>query len=232
MVISRGQLMNARLRNNALNALTVLVTVGALATIVVKLRRAGDESGDARPRIVQGWREYATSGDRLGTDSAPVTITVFSDFQCPFCRRTDAELSNLRRNMPTRISVVYRNYPLSFHAYAGTAAIAAICAGFQGAFDAYRAELFSRQDSLASFNWHDAAARTGVADVAAFDACMVSDKAHRVLHSDSAAAIKLGVHATPTMLINNVELIGGDSAVVDSLVRQQLNVALQKKLGG
>jgi hypothetical protein len=33
------------------------------------------------------------------------------------------------------------------------------------------------------------------------------------------------------MLINNVELIGGDSAVVDSLVRQQLNVALQKKSG-
>lgn len=224
--------MNAQVKNHALNALTALVTVGALATVVMKLRRVDADPRDARPRTVQDWRDYAASGIRLGTASAPVTITIFSDFQCPFCRRADAELSALRRNMPTRINVVYRNYPLSFHQYAGTAAIAAICAGFQGAFDAYRAELFSRQDSLASFNWHDAAARTGVADVAAFDTCMVSDKAHRVLHSDSSAAIKLGVHGTPTMLINNIELIGGDSAVVDSLVRQQLNVALQKKSGG
>ena len=223
--------MNAKAKNHALNALTVLVTVGALAVIVTKLRRVEADPSDAKPRIVQDWRDYATSGDRLGRASAPVTITVFSDFQCPFCRRADAELSALGRNMPTQINVVYRNYPLSFHQYAKTAAIAAICAGFQGAFDSYRAELFSHQDSLASFNWHDAAARTGVADVAAFDDCMGSDKAHGVLNSDSAAAVKLGVHGTPTMLINNVELIGGDSAVVDSLVRQQLNVALQKKSG-
>jgi len=223
--------MNAKLKNQALNALTVLVTVGALAVVVMKLRRVDADPRNAKPRIVQDWRDYATTGDRLGTTSAPVTITIFSDFQCPFCRRADAELSALRRTMPTQVNVVYRNYPLSFHQYARTAAIAAICAGFQGAFDSYRAELFSHQDSLASFNWHDAAARTDVADVAAFDTCMVSDKARGVLKSDSAAAVKLGVHGTPTMLINNVELVGGDSAVVDSLVRQQLNVTLQRKSG-
>jgi protein-disulfide isomerase len=221
--------MNKHIKNHALNALTLLVTAGALTAIVMKVRHVDADPPDTKPRIVHDWRDYTTSGNRLGTASTPVTITVFSDFQCPFCRQADAHLSALRRDMPSGISVVYRNYPLSFHKCARTAAIAAVCAGFQGAFEAYHAELFSRQDSLASFNWHDAAARSGVADVAAFDTCMVGDKVLRVLHSDSAAAIKLGVRGTPTMLIINVELIGGDPAVMDSLVRQQLDGALKKK---
>jgi protein-disulfide isomerase len=218
--------MNKRLTNHALNALTVLVTAGALTVVVVKVRRVDADPSNTKPRIVADWRGYASSGNRLGTASAPVVITVFSDFQCPFCRQADAELSVLRREMPRLVSVVYRNYPLSFHKYARTAAIAAICAGFQGAFEAYHHELFSHQDSLASLDWHDIAAHTGVADLAAFDTCMVTEKPLLVMRADSAAAKKLGVRGTPTMLINSLELIGGDSAAVDSLVRQQLRLPL------
>jgi Thioredoxin len=68
----------------------------------------------------------------LGPAEAPVTIMVFSDFQCPFCGRFAQMLrkSVLSQENPD-VRIVFREFPLQMHAWALPAAKAAVCAAQQ-----------------------------------------------------------------------------------------------------
>ena len=56
-----------------------------------------------------------------------VTVIVFTDFQCPFCRRAHAALAPLVAKRQGRVRVVLRHVPLIQHPDARTAARAAVC---------------------------------------------------------------------------------------------------------
>lgn len=71
-------------------------------------------------------------GNVLGANDARTTLVLFNDYQCPACRDLDARLDTLLHEGLVR--VYYRHFPLSSHPHAKTAAIAAECAGRQGAF--------------------------------------------------------------------------------------------------
>ncbi|MBL8603647.1 MAG: thioredoxin domain-containing protein [Myxococcales bacterium] len=60
-----------------------------------------------------------------GEANAPVTMEVFSDFQCGFCRRLEPTLASLRTLYPGRLRIVWRDYPLPNHGFAMLAAEAA-----------------------------------------------------------------------------------------------------------
>jgi predicted DsbA family dithiol-disulfide isomerase len=55
------------------------------------------------------------------------TIVFFTDFQCPFCKRTHAALAPLLEGRRGRVRVVYKHVPLPSHPDALAAARAAIC---------------------------------------------------------------------------------------------------------
>jgi protein-disulfide isomerase len=57
-----------------------------------------------------------------GSQDALVTIVLFSDFQCPFSRRTVATLAALEREYESQIRIVYKDNPLPFHMSAEAAA--------------------------------------------------------------------------------------------------------------
>ncbi len=63
-----------------------------------------------------------------GSRKAPVTLAIFSDFQCPYCARMARIVNGLSQIEGDRLRVVYHYYPLSFHAWAKPAAEAAACA--------------------------------------------------------------------------------------------------------
>ena len=65
----------------------------------------------------------------LGPRDAPVTLTVFSDFQCPHCARMAGAL--IKDVLPApggRACIAFRHFPLPMHAWARPAAEAAACA--------------------------------------------------------------------------------------------------------
>jgi serine/threonine protein kinase/protein-disulfide isomerase len=66
------------------------------------------------------------SAPARGPASAPVTVVVVSDFQCPFCARVGPTLARVQETYGDRVRLVWRNYPLPFHPRAMPAAIAAI----------------------------------------------------------------------------------------------------------
>ena len=68
-----------------------------------------------------------------GAKDAPVVITLFSDFQCPYCAQMAKGLaSDLLPGQEKTIRVDFRNSPLPMHPWARTAAEAAACAQQQG----------------------------------------------------------------------------------------------------
>ena len=61
-----------------------------------------------------------------GAPNAPVTIQIFSDFQCPFCSRATDTIDQVLQMYSGRVRVVFRHYPLPFHNWAREAAQASI----------------------------------------------------------------------------------------------------------
>lgn len=61
------------------------------------------------------------------TPRGQVTLVFFTDFECPFCRRTHAALAPLLAQREGRVRLVVRHVPLRMHPDARTAARAAVC---------------------------------------------------------------------------------------------------------
>jgi protein-disulfide isomerase len=172
---------------------------------------------------ITDWKKYAAVGPRRGGANPKITITEFSDFECPVCRRYATILDEIRQRYPERVATVYRHYPLEgIHPYARDAALAAVCAADQGRFDAYHDALFAAQDSLASSPWMRLAIQNAVKDTAQFSTCMHSDHARNVLFQDVKDGDALGVKGTPTILVNGLKFAQPPGLpTLDSLVRAE-----------
>src|SRR5206468_1855608 len=57
--------------------------------------------------------QVSTAGAPVrGVSDAPVTIIEFSDFHCPFCRRVQPALDQVRAKYGDKVKIVFRDFPL------------------------------------------------------------------------------------------------------------------------
>jgi len=151
------------------------------------------------------------SGPSRGPANAPVTIVAFGDFECPFCARGAATVEEVRRKHGDKVRLVFKDYPLGFHAKAVPAAIAARCAGEQGKFWEMHDALFAGQRDLGPALYTRLAGELKL-DAAKFGKCQ-SDPAHAAaVRKDTAAGEAAGVEGTPAFFINGVSLSGAQPA--------------------
>ena len=107
-----------------------LLACGALLAVAIAWTHAlrSEASPDA------GLTQAALQDDPLAPAHAPpghdVTVVVFSDYRCPYCRRLHPLLLELARTDP-RVRLVYRDWPL-FGGASVVAARAAIASQWQG----------------------------------------------------------------------------------------------------
>src|SRR5439155_6473593 len=57
-------------------------------------------------------------GPAKGPEAAPITIVEFSDFECPYCSRARTTVEQVLSKYPGKIRLVFRDFPLDFHAKA------------------------------------------------------------------------------------------------------------------
>ena len=98
------------------------------------------------------WRVPVEKSDPTrGPADALVTLVMFSDFQCPYCKRVEETLGALEQKYGTDLRIVWKDYPLPFHNRAVPAAVLARVAlakkGAKGFWQAHSA-LFAGQDDL------------------------------------------------------------------------------------
>ncbi len=186
----------------------VVVICAVIITALVVRREFFSAPPQRQHEFVTDWRGYAAHGQRMGATRAPVTVVVFSDFQCPACRVLADHLRAIRAEHPERVVVVYRHYPLPNHPFAAAAARASECAGEQGQFEAYHDALFQGQETIGSMLWTHFATSAKVPDLPAFERCVSGRSPVNALDRDVLSARQLGVEVTPTVLINGVRLDG------------------------
>ncbi|MES2503459.1 MAG: DsbA family protein [Myxococcota bacterium] len=102
----------------------------------------------------------------LGKKDAKVSIVVFSDGQCPFCKGADELLREAVKDpeLKEKVNIVFKNYPLSFHQNAKPAAKAALAAKEQGddKFWAMMEKIFNNQQNLTPENFSKWAKEIGL----------------------------------------------------------------------
>jgi protein-disulfide isomerase len=144
---------------------------------------------------------------RKGSPSAPVTIVEFSDYQCPFCKRTQATLQQLAVKYGDQVSFAFKDFPLNkLHPQAQAAAEAAHCAGEQGKYWEYHDALFGAS-ALDPESLREAASQIPL-DQSAFQACTAAGKYKERVESNSLEGRQLGVNSTPSFFVNGVFLSG------------------------
>ncbi len=146
-------------------------------------------------------------GPSKGPTNAPVTMVVFSDFECPYCARSKAVIDQVVRDYGDKVRIVYRDFPLPFHANAPKAAEAALCADEQGKFWEFHDHLFANQDKLQLAALKETARTLGL-DGAAFDACLDGGKMTARVEKNLEAGREAGVTGTPAFFINGLPLEG------------------------
>lgn len=144
--------------------------------------------------------DYYLFGDEL----APIQITEFSDFECPYCQKFHREsLTKLKEEYAGKIAIRLVNFPLQSHEYALGAAIAFQCSGPKRAEESSD-YLFNAEDlSL------DSISKELEAKNPDFEECISKKITEELIFERQRAASSFGVQATPTFLINNSVLISG-----------------------
>lgn len=158
----------------------------------------------------------------LGNPNAPVTLIVFSDFQCPFCSRIEETFEGIRKAYGEKVRFVWKNNPLPFHSRAVPAANFALEAraqkgdkGFWAAHDA----LFAMQKDLGDQALESLAAKLGL-NVAKTMAAVRDEKFKTNITTDVALAKQLEAFGTPVTFVNGRMLHGAQplskfSSVID-----------------
>lgn len=178
-----------------------------------------------RPAGVVVDRTYRVPVDGLpsiGDADALVTIVAFTDYQCPYCSRAEATLAQLRQSYGRDVRLVVAEAPLPMHERARPAALAALAAAEQGAFEPMRARLFAGPLDDAAIA--RAAGELGL-DANRFEVDRTT-VAVAALARSQALAEHLGVHGTPCFFINGRRIVGAqDIAQFRAIIDERLEAA-------
>lgn len=140
-----------------------------------------------------------------GEANAPVTIVVFTDFQCPACAAAHPVVDETVKSYGNRVRLVVRDFPLPQHAQARKAAEAAAASNAQGKFFEYIAVLFKNQSALDVPSLKKYAADLGL-NAARFNAALDSGEYASEVEHDVQDGEQYGVDSTPSIFVNGVRL--------------------------
>lgn len=140
-----------------------------------------------------------------GRTDAPVTVIMFSDFQCSACSATHPVLKRAIAAYRDKVRFVVRDSPLeSVHENAFHAAMAANAARAQGKFFEYVEVLYRNQGTLDDASLRRFAAELGL-NAKQFELDFNSEKNAAEIRKDIADGDRLGVRSTPTIFVNGVK---------------------------
>lgn len=141
-----------------------------------------------------------------GSESAPITILAFIDFECPFCRQSYSTFRTVTKGN-NNVRVLFKHFPLtSIHPKAGIAALAGECARDQHKFWEYYDLLFIKQDlNIKALKQYAVDLRL---NTQTFNTCLDSQQHLSRVEKDFNDGIKLGVRGTPTYIVNTQKVEG------------------------
>jgi len=146
----------------------------------------------------------APENNYLGNLNSSIVVEIYTDLECPYCRTLHESLDSLNADYGDVVKFIYYHFPLSNHANARSAAIAAECAKMQGYYYEYMDEVYSA-GYLKGNSLFNLAESLGL-DMEKFNAC-VSDPVIAIRVDDmKSAGLAAGVRGTPSVFVNGTQL--------------------------
>lgn len=181
------------------------VTKNQLNTSVVdqysKLASIGEPDVESPFKIHMATPNFADS---------PIRISVFSDFECPFCKIVAEQMPELVRRYPGKVSIQYFFYPLdakcnsnikgSYHRNACDAARIAACD--EKKFAEIHDEIFANQDKLANGAVLDIAKKHNLVG------CLENPETLNKVVTAINQGTKFNLKSTPTIIVNGKKIEG------------------------
>jgi protein-disulfide isomerase len=192
-------------------------------------------SGNKQEPAAKRWPGGFTGRHRVGPEKAPIRIVVMSDYQCPDCLRVEQDIAKI---METRndVSLSFKHFPMckdcnkhvsmTLHDNACWAARAAEAAGLlygpEGFWKMHR-WLFEKRGRFTTNEELSAGLTRLGFDPSSFIAMLSSPQTLEGIYEDVEDANWLGIHYTPMVFINGVEvrsaalIIGSVPRAVDAV---------------
>jgi protein-disulfide isomerase len=162
----------------------------------------------------------------LGPANAPVTIQIFTDFECPFCARAQGTLEEVRKLYGTKVRLVFRHKPLPFHTNAPmmhNAAAEAFRQKGNAAFWKMHDAIYADQKNIDRARLDDLARDLGL-DMKAFAAAVDGQSHKKIIDADVKVSDDAGIRGTPGFVINGYFISGAQPVskfkrVIDAVLK-------------
>ncbi len=183
--------------------------------------------------------ELLEGGHRIGSPDAPIQIVMFTDYQCPDCKRIEGQLASI---MKTRsdISVVVKHFPLNFECndqigtfklhgnacWAARAAEAAAIVGGEEAWETMHSWLFSQGGRFTDQTFAGSLTALGF-NAQEIINVMMDNQTLDIVKESAREGKQLGIYFTPMVFINGVEYLwyyGGGESLQNVIQRVAENV--------
>lgn len=194
------------------------------------------QGGQPSAQAPAGKIKEVSNDERIrGNKNAKITLVEYSDFECPFCKSFHPTTQELIKTYGDKIRLVFRDYPLPFHANAQKEAEAGRCIAELGGSEAfwnYTDKIFERTTSngtgFALKDLGPLASEIGV-DQQSFQKCLDSEKYAKAVKDEMAEGNTAGVSGTPstfiidskgkTQLLVGAQPIDAFKTVIDQLLK-------------
>lgn len=171
------------------------------------------------------------TGPSFGPADAKVTIVVFSDFQCPYCREFAKTIREaLPQKYPKDVRVIFEDFPIEvIHKWARAAAEAAHCLGNQNpaAFWAFHDWIFQHQQEVDPGNLREKSlqiAKEQNLDLPAVGSCIDTHATAQEVNRSLQAGRALEIQQTPTIFVNGRTISGAVAwPTLDKVIQMELN---------
>ena len=162
-------------------------------------------SKESLQRPVDRTRDHVRGGN---ASSGVISVVVYGDFLCPYCRRLVHVVARLREALGERLAYVFRHFP-NEAAHPGASFIARVAeaAGKQGRFWEMHDWLYEQEPPLTEQQIRDFVADLGL-DIVQFDTDLESEETLARVEGDLADGKRNGVTGTPTFFIDGVRYDG------------------------
>src|SRR3954452_11798353 len=200
-----------------------------LAAIDEKQKPSGGAApSGAAPQADAGSKKIVpfAHDQRRGAKTTKVTMVEFSDFQCPFCKRSEPTVKAVLDKYGKDLALVWMNQPLPFHEHAMDAATAFQAAGRQSPDKAWMLhdKMYENNTALTRPDIEKYAEAAGL-NLARLKKDWDDPAIKAEVDKDSKVGTAAGANGTPTFFINGNQLVGAQEAsafetIIDAQIKK------------
>ncbi len=160
----------------------------------------------------------------IGPVDARVSLTMFDDFQCPYCSREWPVVEDLLKKYPNDLNMVVKHFPLGMHKFASQAAIASLAASKQGKYADLIRAMSKNYRKLNEELLQKLAKEIGL-DIEKFNQDRKDPAFQKQLKDDKKLGRASGVRGVPSLFVNGVLVkdrsLDGLSSLVDAQLKNK-----------